>query len=93
MMKSTYAKMLITLAMAGVFMDAGGLGGYESESKGIDKMTDEEMNRLMAEMKRQRTRLLLKKGCKEYHYGDVTIIALNDKNAERKYNNYLKNKI
>lgn len=39
---------------------------------------------------RLRENQLLQKGCKEFQYNEVTIIAFNKKNADRKYFKYLK---
>lgn len=92
MSMKSYSKMMMMLAMSGVFMDMGGSPsvGSSDDSKGYDKLTDQEKSLLMGTIRHNRIQLLLKKGCKEFRFPGITIIARNEKNADRKYANYLK---
>ena len=86
-MKSN-AKLMMMMAMSGMFM--GSLPGEYNES--IPQLTKDDIERI-------RKQQLLKNGCKEFHYDyrisesivkEVTIIALNKKNADKKYNKFIK---
>lgn len=87
-MKSRIAELSLMLAMSGVFMN----GGYAQKDSGksMTDYTDEDKKAMMERIASERKRLLLIKGVKEFEYDGVTIIAINQKNADRKYQNFLK---
>lgn len=86
-MKSN-AKLMMMMAMSDMFMGSIPGGQYESSP-----LTKDDIERI-------RKQQLLSKGCKEFTYEykigigsavcEVTIIALNKKNADRKYNKFIK---
>ena len=80
MNKRVYELMMM-MAMAGVFIN-------DTPSSAIPN--DVDIERLKEQIKEAKRRRLLRGGCQEFDFGDVTIVALNKKNAERKYNNYKK---
>lgn len=51
--------------------------------------TKEEWEEYERRIKNKQRELLKKQGMKEFFYPEVTIIALNQKNADRKYKNFL----
>ena len=85
------SKLMMMMAMYGMFM-ADTPTTSRSISDNISPRTKEEIDRIH---KRQ----LLKKGCMEFHYSygitdsdikHIIIIALNKKNADRKYERFIK---
>jgi hypothetical protein len=86
MMRDKLAYLYMMMAMGGMFPSAG----YNTEEKSYSLLTDEDKARIMARMKEEKRRLLLKKGIKEFTFDGFTVLALNEKNAERKYYNYKK---
>jgi len=86
-----YAKLYMAMAMSGLFM--GEMPFAEKDTgKPLSDFTDEDKRALLERINSERKRQLLKKGCSEFNFGEVTIIALNEKNVQRKYDNY-KNKL
>jgi len=83
---------LLMMAAMGLFLSPSDMwtvngGVYKSV------LTEDDINTLQNKIAELRKKQLLKQGCKEFDFGDVTIIALNEKNAIRKYENYKKGKI
>jgi hypothetical protein len=87
-MKSRIAELYMTMALAGVFMNDG--YAQKDTGKSLIDYTEEDKKVMMERIASERKRLLLKKGIKEFEYDGVTIFALNQKNADRKYRNFLK---
>jgi len=91
MKSSSLAKIYALMMMSGCFM--------ESNSFNTQELTPIEASELKKMHERQRIKQLLTKGCKEFHYDyrisdnlvkEFTIIALNKKNADRKYSKCIK---
>lgn len=91
-----YSKLMMMMAMSGMFMSSMP-GGFDSSSN--DPLTEKDIIQLKERIKNMRKQQLLKNGCKEFHYDhkisenmwkEVTIIALNKKNADRKFDKFIK---
>ena len=78
---------LLMMAAMGLFLSSPNISFGD---KFISDVTEDDIKNLKDKVNELRRKQLLKKGCKEFDFGDVTIIALNEKNALRKYNNYKK---
>jgi hypothetical protein len=62
-------------------------GGFPQCFQRIN-ITPELMQKIRNRREENKKRLLLSRGCKIFNFGEVEILALNRKNAERKYNFY-----
>ena len=51
------------------------------------KLTDEEKEQIRTIAKKKEERILKKRGITEYFYGEKSVFALNNKNADRKARN------
>ena len=96
MNSTTYSKLMMMMAMSGMFMSSMP-GGFDSSSN--DPITERDILQLKENIKGIRKQQLLKNGCKEFQYDyrisesivkEVTIVALNKKNADRKYDKFIK---
>lgn len=83
------------MMMSGCFMGPEML----SSSIGSKDLTEDDIKHLIAKSDRLRKEQLLKKGCQEFHYEyrisdnmvkEFTVIALNKKNADKKYEKCIK---
>jgi hypothetical protein len=81
MMKNN-ARLYMMMAMAGMFSDTIYPGGDSTQHLNLDELRNKVRN--------MRQKQIKQKGCSEFSYPGVTIIALNKKNADRKYEKYLK---
>jgi len=95
-MNSTiYSKLMMMMAVSGMFMSSMP-DGFDSSNK---PLTEKDILQLKENIKGIRKQQLLKNGCKEFQYDyrisesivkEVTIVALNKKNADRKYDKFIK---
>jgi hypothetical protein len=84
-MKGEMAKLMMMYAMAGVFMGGGELNRNTAD------YSDKEQRNFMDRIKEHKRRLLLKRGMQTFDFPNgIEIVALNKKNAQRKYENYKK---
>lgn len=81
------AMLYMMMAMAGMLYANPSFSEDESKSYGL--MTENDKRMYMEKLKEAKRRALLKKGVKEFKFEDVTIIAINQKNADRKYQRFL----
>ena len=78
---SLSGKLQLMMAMYGMFaMD----NSVDNKTNHIDS---DQLRDRIREMKQKQ---IIQKGCKRFYFGEVEIIALNQKNADKKYKRYLK---
>jgi hypothetical protein len=80
MNNSTKLRFLAVMAMAGI------------ADNSIFRNEPDLQTRKIEQIKQDAKTRLLKQGCKEFIFDDIVIYAINQKNACRKYDNYLKAK-
>jgi hypothetical protein len=82
-MKSKMYEMMMMYAMAGMMIN-------NDNQNMPHHLTDSEIDEIREKQKKQKKRMLLKKGMQVFEFSEVTILALNEKNANRKYENFKK---
>jgi len=90
-MNSKIYQTMLMYAMAGLMLnDTSHLD--RSTAKTYEDLTDEEKQNIKRYYEARKKELLFKKGLKEFCFGGITIIALNEKNAKRKYEKFVNQK-
>ena len=84
-MKSYYQYAMLLALMTG----GGMMGAGIPDEKSYELLTDDQKRALIKRMKAKQRLIMLKKGLKEFTIDGVTVLALNQKNAERKVKKYL----
>ena len=79
--------LMLMYGMAGFFALPG---MAVNDNKAYSDLTDEEKRNLEKFYKEKRKELLIKKGLKEFEIEGIKILALNKKNAIKKFKNLLK---
>lgn len=91
-----YYHLMLMMAMSGVFM-SGMPEGFNTSSD--EPLTEDYIKRLKEKAGNLHKQHLLRNGCKEFQYDyrisesmfkEVTIVALNKKNADRKFDKFIK---
>ena len=88
-MSSKLYQTMLMYAMAGLFLNST---ETNSTAKVYEELTDEEKQNLKRYYEQKKKELLLKRGLREYCFNGVSIIALNEKNAKRKYEKFINKK-
>ena len=70
----------------------GAMSMYDVNNKShySEEPTREEWEEYNRRIQQKKSEMLKRQGLKEFHYPNCTIIALNQKNADRKYQNLIK---
>lgn len=82
--KGTLYQTMLMYAMAGM------MANFDQGHNALSQMTEEEAEELR-QIREAKIAELKRKGQKPFEFDGVTIYALNRKNAERKYKNFIKN--
>ena len=83
-MKGALYQMMLAYSMAGM------MANFDQGHNTLPRMTEEEAEELH-QIREAKIAELKRKGQKPFEFDGVTIYALNRKNAERKYKNFIKN--
>lgn len=75
---------IIALTAMGLALGMGSFGGHSRMSYDEQRETEQERKERLAKAEVERN---IRNGLRPFQYGEVTVWALNKKNADRKFNN------
>ena len=86
-MKTVYNQyLMMAMMMASLSSDSS----FMNEMSGYKNLSPEEKEFINRKKKAKMEEIRRQRGMKSFDFGDMSILALNKKNAERKYNNIKK---